>query len=120
MTKTIMQVCETRRVIPPPEVESELNPRIRNLRRLALSFANELDPAERGRAVMDSYDETRTEPMIIRRAKAAAKKKSSAGKNPAAKKKSTARRKTGAKKSAGRKSPAKKKTTARKKAASKK
>ena len=66
-------ICETRYVTPPPEVESELNPRIRNLRQLALSFANELDPAERGSAVMDSYDETRAEPMIIRRAKAAAK-----------------------------------------------
>jgi pyruvate formate-lyase/glycerol dehydratase family glycyl radical enzyme len=73
MTEAIMQVCEMRRVTPPPEVESEVNPRIRNLRRLALSFANELDPAERGSAVMDSYDETRAEPMIISRAKAAAK-----------------------------------------------
>ncbi len=73
MPDVITQLCETRYVTPPPEVESELNPRIRNLRQLALSFANELDPAERGRAVMDSYDETRAEPVIIRRAKAAAK-----------------------------------------------
>ena len=55
------------------EIESRLSPRIRVLRRLALSFANELEPTERGHAVMDSYDQTRTEPMIIRRAKAVAK-----------------------------------------------
>jgi len=54
-------------------MEAALSPRIRNLRRLALSFANELDPTERGNAVMDSYDETMAEPMIIRRAKAVAR-----------------------------------------------
>jgi formate C-acetyltransferase len=52
------------------EEDTGLSQRIQQLRQLALSFANELDPTERGRAVMDSYDETRAEPMIIRRAKA--------------------------------------------------
>jgi len=50
----------------------KLSPRIAKLRELALSFANEPDATERGWAVMKSYDETMTEPMPIRRAKAVA------------------------------------------------
>jgi len=73
MAETVTQACERVYVTPPPETEAELSPRIRILRQLALSFGNELDPAERGSAVMDSYDETQAQPVIIRRAKAAAK-----------------------------------------------
>jgi formate C-acetyltransferase len=51
---------------------TDLSPRIRQLRELALAWANEPDPTERGRAVMRSYDETVGQPMIIRRAKAVA------------------------------------------------
>jgi len=50
----------------------EMSPRIARLRAQALAFANEPDPTERGWAVMRSYDETRAEPMPIRRAKAVA------------------------------------------------
>ena len=73
MAEAITQVCEERYVTPPPlEMDVGLSPRIQNLRRLALSFANELDPTERGSAVMDAYDKSLAEPIIIRRAKAAA------------------------------------------------
>jgi len=71
MPEAVTQACEMTHVTPPPEAESELSPRIRTLRQLALSFANELDPTQRGSAVMDSYDETQAEPVITRRAKAA-------------------------------------------------
>ena len=70
----ITQICEREYVTPPPEeIEADLSRRIRTLRQLAVSFANELDPTERGYAVMDSYDEAPAEPMIIRRARAAAR-----------------------------------------------
>jgi len=51
---------------------SALSLRIARLREQALAFANEPGPAERGWAVMKSYDESRAEPMPIRRAKAVA------------------------------------------------
>jgi formate C-acetyltransferase len=50
--------------------EGRLTRRIAALREQAVACANEPDPAERGRAVMRSYDETRADPMAIRRAKA--------------------------------------------------
>ena len=51
---------------------AKLTPRIARLREQALAHANEPDPTERGWAVMRSYDATRAEPMLIRRAEAVA------------------------------------------------
>lgn len=51
-------------------MEPGLSPRLVRLREQALAFANEPDPTERGWAVMKSYDQTRAEPMSLRRAKA--------------------------------------------------
>ena len=55
-----------------PDAAPQLSPRVARLRELALAYANEPDPCERGWAVMRSYDATRAEPMAIRRAKAVA------------------------------------------------
>lgn len=69
-----VEICEKKFVTPPPiELSTGLSQRILKLRELALSYSNELDPAERGRAVMDSYQETLAEHIIIRRAKAIAR-----------------------------------------------
>lgn len=71
MAEAITQICEARHVTSPPELsETCLNPRVSLLRQLALSFANELDSTERGKAFIDSYEQTEGEPVIIRRAKA--------------------------------------------------
>lgn len=73
MAELLTQACEITFVTPPPvEVASELSPRIRRLRGLALSFANELNPTEREKAIMDAHDENRAQPVIIRRARSAA------------------------------------------------
>ena len=43
-----------------------LSPRVAKLRELALAWANEPDPAERGWAIMRAYDQLATEPPAIR------------------------------------------------------
>ncbi|NOY80460.1 MAG: hypothetical protein GXP31_05580 [Kiritimatiellaeota bacterium] len=49
-----------------------LSPRVTRLRELALSWANEPDPTERGRAIMRAYDRFAREPPAIRLAEAVA------------------------------------------------
>jgi pyruvate formate-lyase/glycerol dehydratase family glycyl radical enzyme len=69
--ETATQAFREHYIYPPlMEISNVISPRIIKLRELALTFANEPDPTERGKALMDSYDETAAEPIIIRRAKA--------------------------------------------------
>ncbi|MEW6355682.1 MAG: pyruvate formate lyase family protein [Planctomycetota bacterium] len=75
MPESLRTSLETIEACPRPAVRldgRELTPRIQRLRELALSWANEPDPTERGWAVMRSYDETVGQPIIVRRAKAVA------------------------------------------------
>ena len=73
MAEATTQLLESHVPPPPLDIDLDLSPRIRNLRRLAVSFANELDPTERSDAEMASWYKTRSEPIVIQRAKAAAK-----------------------------------------------
>ncbi len=50
--------------------ESLLSPRLERLKERALSFADDKDPAERGRAVTEAWREYDAAPIIIRRARA--------------------------------------------------
>ncbi len=50
----------------------DLSPRVARLRELALAWADELDPTERGRAVMRAYDRHASEPPGVRHAEAVA------------------------------------------------
>ncbi|MFQ6130663.1 MAG: glycyl radical protein [Armatimonadota bacterium] len=52
--------------------EAQLSPRVAKLRELALSFADDKAPWERGRLVTESYMQTEALPMVLRRAKALA------------------------------------------------
>jgi len=74
MSANTTKVCDLHRREPPPrEIEARLSPRISLLRRRALAFADDVDPCERGRAVMESYARTEGQPPIIRRAQAVAR-----------------------------------------------
>jgi len=54
------------------EADIALSPRVRRLKEIAVSFEDDLDPAERGIAVTRSYTETRGLPTVLRRAHATA------------------------------------------------
>jgi len=74
MPEVATQACRERYVFPPNmEIPEGLSQRIMRLRKLAITFTNEPAPTERGNALMDSYDETMAEPIIVRRAKAVAR-----------------------------------------------
>ncbi|NOZ23501.1 MAG: hypothetical protein GXP25_20690 [Planctomycetes bacterium] len=75
MSETLRAPSETVEACPRSAANAHgqgLTPRIQRLRDLALAWANEPDPTERGWAIMRSYDETVGQPIIIRRAKAVA------------------------------------------------
>ncbi|MBD3180830.1 hypothetical protein GF312_00960 [Candidatus Poribacteria bacterium] len=74
MPETAIQIYKEHYVKPPDKEKSEgLSQRVVKLRKLNIMFTNKPDPTERGQALMDSYDETRAESVIIRRAKTVAK-----------------------------------------------
>ena len=61
--------------VPDPKQDRDagsLSPRVRRLRELALAWANEPDPTERGWAVMRAYDRFAAEPPGVRLAEAVA------------------------------------------------
>jgi pyruvate formate-lyase/glycerol dehydratase family glycyl radical enzyme len=68
-----MAVCDTLTPTQSADATSLLSPRIQRLRELAFSYADDLDPSERGRAVTISYRATRLLPMVLRRAHALAR-----------------------------------------------
>ena len=77
MAQTVARRVKARAGVDGPDPEQDkdagsLSPRVLRLRQLALAWANEPDPTERGWAVMHAYDRFAAEPPGVRLAEAVA------------------------------------------------